>query len=50
MQQMQDHGWKAGFIALDAVGAWSIAHTTEILYWHAVDGIGHHRFKDPENG
>lgn len=50
MQQMQDHDWKAGFIALDAAGAWSTAHTTEILYWHAVDGSGHHRFKDPENG
>lgn len=46
--RMTDAGWCAGLIALDASGAWSAIHTTEIMYWYAIDGTGVHRFKDPD--
>ena len=45
-QQMQTHDWNAGFIAIDATGDWSAMYTTDIMYWYAIDGDGHHRFRD----
>ncbi len=46
-RQMKDHDWNAGLIALDNTGAWSAIHTTEIMYWYAIDDSGHHQFRDP---
>ena len=43
-QKMMSREWRAGLIAVDAGGKWSTLHTTDILYWHAVDGTGHHQF------
>jgi L-asparaginase len=46
--RMVARDWRAGLIAVDATGAWTVAHTTEELYWHAIDLDGRtHRF--PEN-
>jgi L-asparaginase len=47
--KMQQRGWRAGLIALDATGQWSAIHTTEILYWLAIDASGVHRFEDPDD-
>mgnify|MGYP001160100074 CR=1 FL=1 len=47
--RMETHDWDAGLIALDNTGAWSAIHTTEIMYWYAIDGAGHHRFQDPDD-
>jgi L-asparaginase len=46
-KMVQTH-WSAGLIALDRSGDWSAIHTTEIMYWHAIDDAGVHRFKDPD--
>ena len=43
--KMQQHQWKAGLIALDKDGHWSTLHTTDVMYWHAVDHRGHHQFE-----
>jgi len=40
--------WNAGLIGLDSTGDWAAIHTTEIMYWHAIDHTGHHRFVDPD--
>ncbi|MGB0638441.1 MAG: isoaspartyl peptidase/L-asparaginase [Myxococcota bacterium] len=40
--------WSAGLIALDKSGDWAAIQTTEIMYWHAIDDAGVHRFKDPD--
>ena len=45
--RMEQKGWKAGLIALDHTGAWVAPHTTEIMYWVAIDEQGEHRFADP---
>ncbi len=43
--KMRSRDWTAGLIAVDATGTWSVMHTTEILYWHTIDGQGiHHHF------
>jgi L-asparaginase len=42
--RMRDRGWQAGLIALDGTGAWAAPHTTERLYWHAIDSSAHHSF------
>jgi L-asparaginase len=47
-QKMKKQDWNAGLIGLDATGQWAAIHTTEIMYWHATDEHGHHRFKDPD--
>ncbi len=47
--QMQESGWKAGLIGLDAHGEWAAIYTTGIMYWHAIDAHGHHRFIDPDD-
>jgi L-asparaginase len=43
--KMRQHQWKAGLIALDKDGQWSTLHTTDVMYWHAVDHRGHHQFE-----
>jgi len=48
-EQMLANNWKAGLIGLDASGTWAAIHTTGIMYWHAIDAHGHHRFIDPED-
>ena len=45
--RMEKSGWKAGFIALDEHGSWAAPHTTDIMYWVAIDEAGEHRFTDP---
>ena len=35
LADMNHHGWRAGFIALDARGEWVAHHTTEAFYWCA---------------
>ena len=49
LKRMKTHGWDAGLIALDHTGSWSAIHTTEIMYWYAIDDSGHHRFRDLSN-
>ena len=34
LMHMLDRDWQAGFIALDADGTWSVAHTTPVMAWH----------------
>jgi len=48
--KMLSRGWRAGLIALDKHGKWTTIQTTEVMYWHAIDGAGHHQFKvvDPQ--
>jgi len=45
--RMANKGWRAGLIAMDHTGAWVAPHTTEIMYWVAIDERGEHRFADP---
>jgi L-asparaginase len=47
--QMRQRDWSAGLIGIDTTGGWAAIHTTEIMYWHATDAHGHHRFKDPDD-
>ena len=47
MARMTKKGWRAGLIAMDHTGAWVAPHTTEIMYWVAIDEHGEHRFADP---
>lgn len=37
---MLERGWVAGYIAVDKAGAVDAVHTTEVLYWFAVDDTG----------
>ena len=46
--KMMLSGWSAGLIALDKNGEWAAIKTTDIMYWHAIDETGEHRFKDPD--
>tara|TARA_B100000530_G_scaffold237427_1_gene154319 strand:- start:857 stop:1603 length:747 start_codon:yes stop_codon:yes gene_type:complete len=46
--KMMLSGWSAGLIALDKNGEWAAIKTTDIMYWHAIDKTGEHRFKDPD--
>lgn len=43
-QKMRARGWTAGVISLDARGQWSAIHTTEVMYWTAMDPNGLHQF------
>jgi len=49
-KKMNERGWRAGLIALDNQGNWSTIHTTDVLYWHAVDSMGHHQFQITDHG
>ena len=42
--KMKTQDWKAGLIGMSASGDWTAVHTTEIMYWYAIDVDGHHRF------
>lgn len=47
--KMCSRDWGAGLIAVDAAGSWTTMHTTEVLYWHAIDRQGtHHQFPDDD--
>ncbi|MEC8191415.1 MAG: isoaspartyl peptidase/L-asparaginase [Myxococcota bacterium] len=48
VDRMRHRGWSAGFIALDRSGRWVAPTTTDIMYWVAIDGLGEHRFADPD--
>ena len=46
--KMRDRAWSAGLIALDAHDNWSAIHTTEVMYWTAIDAKGVHQFSFPD--
>ena len=46
--KMRARDWKAGIIALDAQDRWSAMHTTQVMYWTAIDLGGLHQFHFPE--
>jgi L-asparaginase len=46
--KMRARDWSAGLIALDAHDSWSAIHTTEVMYWTAVDAKGVHQFSFPD--
>ena len=46
IDQMKKKSWKAGLIGMSNSGQWAAVHTTEIMYWYAIDTGGHHRFPD----
>ena len=46
--KMRIRDWKAGIIALDARDQWSAMHTTQVMYWTAIDLDGLHQFHFPE--
>ena len=46
--KMHIRDWKAGIIALDARDQWSAMHTTQVMYWTAIDLDGLHQFHFPE--
>ena len=48
VNKMRLRAWSAGFIALDRNGHWVASTTTDIMYWAAIDGLGEHRFADPD--
>lgn len=47
IDQQRRRGWLAGFIAVDAAGAWVAAHSTPSMSWWCIDGDGSHRFAEP---
>jgi len=44
-ERMVAKSWRAGMIGMSASGEWAAVHTTEIMYWYAIDADGHHRFQ-----
>ena len=47
-KKMRDRSWKAGVISLDANDRWSAIHTTDVMYWTAIDADGLHQFSVQE--
>lgn len=46
--KMRARGWTAGVISLDSGDRWSAIHTTEVMYWTAMDADGLHQFSAPD--
>ena len=42
--KMRARGWMAGVISLDSGCQWSAIHTTDVMYWTAMDADGLHQF------
>jgi len=47
--QMLKMQWRAGLIGLDTSGKWIAIHTTDIMYWYAIDPTGHQHFTHPDD-
>ena len=43
-EKMESKCWKAGLIGLSSSGDWAAIHTTDIMYWYAIDNDGHYQF------
>ena len=44
-ERMERQHWKAGLIGMSDAGEWTAVHTTEIMYWYAIDTHGQYRFE-----